>query len=315
VSAQVVTADGRTRTCDARRDPDLFWALRGGGGGNFGVVTSFTFATHRTRDLTSFTAFYSTPDAARVFTTWQDWLPTLPDTIWAQAVFLFGDAPSSVSFWISGVCVGNESDLRPYWTRFLDDAAATPQYANVTTRSYRETMLGDACGQLSVSQCHLPGQTPDGVLERVSMAASSDYFDQRLPAAGVQAIFQALLARSASRHRGAALFDSMGGAIARVPPSATAFVHRRALYSVQYLAQYAVGAAAEVLDEAATWVHGMRAVAAPWSSGGAYQNYVDPLLTDWPSAYYGSNYPRLMSVKARYDPEAIFRFPQGIPPR
>jgi FAD/FMN-containing dehydrogenase len=315
VSATVVTADGRTRTCDATREPDLFWALRGGGGGNFGVATSFTFATHKTRDLTTFIAIYAPADALRVFSAWQDWLPTLPDTTWAQASISFGEDPASASFAVFGVCVGDEPDLRPYWTRFLDDAGAATLFANVATRSYRDTLLGSACGDLSVAQCHLPGQTPEGKLERVTMAASSDYFDKPMPADGVQAVIQALLARSESRRRGSALFDSMGGAIARVAPDATAFVHRKALYSVQYLAQYPPGADASVIDEAAGWVHGMRAVAAPWSSGGAYPNYVDPLLTDWRQAYYGSNYARLVSVKAQYDPDQVFRLPQGIPPR
>jgi FAD/FMN-containing dehydrogenase len=58
----------------------------------------------------------------------------------------------------------------------------------------------------------------------------------------------------------------------------------------------------------------MRAVMRPWSSGRAYQNYIDPRITDWPAAYYGDNYARLVQVKARYDPDWIFRFEQGIPP-
>lgn len=314
LSAEVVTADGRVRNCDAIREPELFWAIRGGGGGNFGVATSFTFATHQVMDLTTFSATYSPHDAGPVILEWQDWLSTLPDTIWSAAYLFFGENPSNPNFSVSGVCLGDEHDLRPYWAFFLDSTPAVLS-ANVRKLSYRDTIVSAACGELSVSECHVPGPTAEGRLKRVSMAASSDFFDRAMPLEGVQTVIGALLKRSAAGRRGAALFDSMAGAIARVAPDATAFFHRGALYSVQYLAYYAPGEAATVLDEAAEWVHGMRAIAAPWSTGGAYPNYVDPLLKDWPTAYYGGNYPRLVSVKAQYDPDQVFRLPQGIPPR
>ena len=73
ISAQVVTADGKIVTCDAVTEPDLFWALRGGGGGNFGVVTSFTFKTHITRDLCTFNAIFKIEDAVAVMRAWQAW--------------------------------------------------------------------------------------------------------------------------------------------------------------------------------------------------------------------------------------------------
>jgi FAD/FMN-containing dehydrogenase len=59
----------------------------------------------------------------------------------------------------------------------------------------------------------------------------------------------------------------------------------------------------------------MRARMQPWTSGGAYVNYIDPLIEEGGSAYYGTNYARLVQVKAAYDPEGVFRFAQGIPPR
>jgi FAD/FMN-containing dehydrogenase len=109
--------------------------------------------------------------------------------------------------------------------------------------------------------------------------------------------------------------DLMGGAVNHVAANATAFVHRSAVFVAQYYAPFPVGTADSIVDDAQTWAHGMRDVMQPWSSGRAYQNYVDARILDWRTAYYGANYDRLVQVKATYDPDQIFRFEQGIPPR
>ena len=74
-----VTADGRVLACDETHEPDLFWAIRGGGGGNFGVATSFTFRTHPIQDITTARALFSFSDFAAVFKAWQRWQVVLPD--------------------------------------------------------------------------------------------------------------------------------------------------------------------------------------------------------------------------------------------
>jgi FAD/FMN-containing dehydrogenase len=312
LSAQIVTADGRQLTVDANREPDLFWALRGGGGGNFGVVTSFTFQTHQTGDMTEFLASYRFVDAARVLTAWQNWSQTLPDRIWATLAFVFDDQPGNdITFYVAGVCVGGLSNLEPYWSNFLNSVGLQPENSMVQTRTYRAQALGD-CGGLSVSQCHLPGQTADAAMKREAMAGSSDYFNALIPADGIQAMLQAIRNRHAAGKSGCVLFHLLGGAGGRVASSATAYVHRSALFNVQYYAYYPLGTAAGMLDDAAGWANGMRGVMQAWSTGGAYQNYIDPLITNWKPAYYGANYARLASVKGRYDPTAVFRFAQGI---
>jgi FAD/FMN-containing dehydrogenase len=316
VGATLVTANGRTLAVDADREPELFWALRGGGGGNFGIVTELRFRTHRTTDLTIFRAGFDLDDAADVLAAWQAWPEGLPDGIWSQASFWFGEDPGGPRVSVWGVGMGTPADVEPHWSRFLAATRREPQYAGTTMLSYRDTMLASAgCRDLSVSQCHLRGQTPDAVLPRVAMAATSDFFDGPLPAAGLDALLQAIRARVAARRNGGVLLDLMGGAIARVAPDATAFVHRRALFSAEYVVQLPEGSSAKLVDEGGEWANGMRAVMKPWSSGGAYQNYVDPLLRAWATAYYGDNFARLVRVKAQYDPEGLFSSPQGIPSR
>ena len=123
-----------------------------------------------------------------------------------------------------------------------------------------------------------------------------------LPSAARQALVKSIEARSHISGSGALLFDCYGGAINRVAPSATAFVHRHVLFCIQYLS-YGGGAA---------WLKSTSGKMAPYVTGGAYINYIDPDLKRWQSAYYGSNYRRLLHVRREVDPHHYFNFPQAI---
>ena len=112
LSAEVVTADGRLLVCDETHEPDLFWAIRGGGGGNFGVATSFTFKTHPIQDITVARANFSFQDFASVFKAWQRWPETLPDNIWAQIYFAFWPG-GELRFAVTAYCVGSSTVMQP----------------------------------------------------------------------------------------------------------------------------------------------------------------------------------------------------------
>lgn len=313
VSAQVVLADGSIVTCDANQHADLFWALRGGGGGNFGIVASLAFDTFATADLTSFTADFAWTDAARVFAAWQAWPQVLPDTVWSGLVLAAtGVAGGDPAIELSGTFIGSATDFAPIWARFLADAGATPTSQSIRTASFRDTMLA-GCGGLGVSQCHLARDSADGQIRRSSFVASSDFFDAALPAEGIQAMLDAVAAQQTSEPL-IVIMDLMGGAIARVAPDATAFVHRQALFSAQYTIDGPLGMLPAQVAAARGVTTGMRAAMSAWSSGEAYQNYLDPQLSNWQAAYYGANYPRLAQVKAAYDPGQVFSPLQGIAP-
>ena len=314
VSAQVVLAGGSVVTCDAGSHADLFWALRGGGGGNFGVVTSLTFDTFATSDVTVFSADFAWADAARVFAAWQAWPQAIPDTIWSSlALGTSGSAGGTPAIEVSGLCIGSPADFAPYWAGFLAAAGATPTSQSSVAKTFRDAMLA-SCGSRSVSQCHLASETPDGSVARVSFAAGSDFFDALLPTEGIQAMLDQMQSLQAEGVAVVIILDLMGGAIGRVAPDATAFVHRNAVFSAQYYLSSAASWSAAQASQAQAVVSGLRASMAPWSSGEAYQNYLDPGLANWQQAYYGANYERLRQVKTAYDPGQVFKAAQGVEP-
>jgi hypothetical protein len=104
-----------------------------------------------------------------------------------------------------------------------------------------------------------------------------------------------------------------GGALNRVKPAATAFVHRDASWlfvvGASWSRQDTPGRVASNLR----WLDGLSGALKRYSNGQAYQNFIDPALRDWQRAYYATNFRRLVAAKRRYDPEGIFRFAQGIP--
>jgi len=311
VSAEVVLADGSVVTADADTHADLFWALRGGGGGNFGIVTSMTFNTFPTSDLTNFFADFAWADAAAVLAAWQAWPQALPDTVWSGMVL--GTSSPTPVIQMSGMFIGSDTDFAPIWAQFLAAAGVTPTSYSVQVQSFHDAILASCSGE-TISQCHLASETSDGEVARASFVASSDFFDTALPSAGIQALLAAVDAQQGSGEV-IVIMDLMGGAINRVAPDATAFVHRDAIFSAQYYISGPVGLAPAQVAAAQAIVSGLRATMSTWSSGEAYQNYLDPSLANWQQAYYGANYARLVQVKAAYDPTQVFNLAQGIPPQ
>ncbi|MBT9492705.1 MAG: FAD-binding oxidoreductase [Paucibacter sp.] len=305
-SARVITSDGAELLCSESQNADLFWALRGGGGGNFGIVSEFTFQTHAVTPLQQFAADFGLADLPAVLAAWSQWPKTMPDQIWSQLVV------SSVGCHLWGFGIGDAAVLQPHWQTLLAHIGRTALNNTVQARSYREVMLG-ACASLRTAQCHLPGQNPAGLLGRVAMAASSDFFDSLADPQGMAAALStAVLARRSAGSPGTVIMNLMGGAVGRVAPDASAFVHRQALFSAQYYVEYSPSTAAAELSEGELWAHGMRQLMRPWSSGRAYQNYLDALIADPEQAYYGSNLARLKQIKAKFDPQGLFKQAQGI---
>src|SRR5439155_19305207 len=105
-SLQIVTADGQVRTCNSSQNSDLFWACRGGGGGNFGVVTSFTYRTHPVGQIVLFFLSWPWSQAARVISAWQSWAPHAPDALWSNLHLAAAPGGSGPSIQVCGTFLG-----------------------------------------------------------------------------------------------------------------------------------------------------------------------------------------------------------------
>ncbi len=303
VSLGIVTADGRHRNCSATENPDLYWACRGGGGGNFGVVTHLVLRTHPVSSVSYFFASWPWSQAREVVRAWQAFAPHAPDRLFSICALETG--PRVRAF---GQFLGSETALRRLLGPLTSVAGAS---LSTGSSSYFDAQLRWAgCLGKTVAQCHIAGEAPGGTLQRASFAGKSDYVNVPLTAA---AIGTATSWIERAQHNGfgsaALLLDSYGGALNRPHPEATAFVHRDALCSAQYLA-YWYSPSHE--SRAVAWIRNFYGAMRPHVSGFAYQNYIDRDLTTWRHAYYGRNYARLRAVKAAVDPHRLFRFPQAI---
>ena len=319
VGAEVVLADGRTVTCDATHEPDLFWALRGGGAGSFGVVTAFTFRTNPAPSLALGGLHWPWSAAHEVLAAWLGWAPAAPDELWSNALLLAQDAKGAgvePTVRVGAVFVGSSGELKSH----LDDLVARVGQPPIGRTGHTSGFLAamqyeGGCSGMSVAACRLPSQGPAGRLAREASVARSEYLSTPFPAAGISAVVDAVARRQADPMLagGGAAFDAYGGAINRVAADATAFVHRSPICGALFNGTFAAGAPSSVVDANRTWVDGLGSAVAPFVNGEAYQNYVDPRRTDWAHSYYGSNLPRLRRVKAEYDPGDVFRFAQSIP--
>jgi FAD/FMN-containing dehydrogenase len=314
-AVQMVTADGSVLECDAHSHSDLYWACRGGGGGNFGVATSFTFRTHKLHTIAVFFLSWPWSQAARVVNAWQSWAPFAPDALWSNMhLSAAPGGPPGIS--VGGTYVGSVAGLARHLDALYAKVGTGPSSRFVREESYLDAMLLEAgCASVPLHACHTG---PGGHLPRVPSYAKSDFFTRKLNAAGIRALLSGIErlrgVRGAAGGAGSIAFDACGGAMNRVHPQATAFVHRNALFLAQYSTVWTWPGSPQGVRNQYNWLVGYYKSLHPHASGQAYQNYIDAGLKDWPAAYYGANYKRLTQVKTTYDPHQLFSFPQSIKP-
>jgi FAD/FMN-containing dehydrogenase len=312
-SLEMVSADSRLISADASDNPDLYWASRGGGGGNFGVVTSFEFNHHPLPELAVFTLEWPWAAAGDVLGTWQSWMQGAPDPLWSNCQLL-AEASVGTHVRVTGVYCGAATALATELDRLIGPLG-TPSYRFVGPEDFMTAMLIEAgCAGDTVGQCHLPSENPAGVLERSAFATKSLFVDAPLPEQATVAVVEAISRFNAQAPGlgGAVIFDSYGGAIAEIAPAATAFVHRRALASIEMSVSWSGRSHPAEPPQAAGWLAQVAGDLGLYASG-AYLNYIDPTLSDWAVAYYGTNLTRLQQVKRQVDPDDVFRFAQSIP--
>jgi FAD/FMN-containing dehydrogenase len=304
ISARVVLADGRIIWCDEDRHADLFWALRGSGGGSFGIVTSFVFRTVSAPEATAFRLVWPVAHAAEVVTAWQSWSPAGPDELAASLLLTAPSDPAEPpEANVFGAMLGAESDTEELLDDLVGRAEVEPTSSSLEHASYRETKRYLAE--------HGPGDDRPGGHQ----LNKSEFFRRPLPAEAVAALVENLESGRIPGQSRELDFTPWGGAYNRVPARATAFAHRGEIFALLHMAVVEPDASAAEKVVARGWLGRSWSLVHPWGSGGVYPNWPDPDLAGWARAYHGTNLERLVGVKRRYDPDGFFRFPQSVPDR
>jgi FAD/FMN-containing dehydrogenase len=297
-SVDLVTADGGFVRASEEENPDLFWALRGGGG-NFGVVTSFEFDLHPIGpEVIAGPIFHPYEDTREALRFYREFTADAPDELACYALVVrvppetpFPEAyrgESSIAF---AVCYAGPTDeaaaalepLRTFGDPLLDAVGPMP-YATLQ-RSFDD---GSPEGYRWYTKAHYLAHLSDGAIDTIVE------FTDPFPGSLTQVAL-----------------EPMGGAIVRVDPTATAFPHRDAAYSFGIWPGWDDP---EHDDDMIEWALEFHAAMAPYATDGVYANYLDRDEDERVGAAYGENYERLVEIKDEWDPENLFRMNQNVEP-
>lgn len=288
LEVEMVTARGNIVRANRSQHPDLFWACCGGGDGSFGVATSYTFRVHPIGNVSRYRFAWDFTALKEVVQNWQQWAPHADARLTS---LLLLPARNQGDIRSNGLFAGPEEELRQIVSPLQE--RIRPKAAEFQTLTWLEAV-------------HLFAGQP---VKQELFKNSSAYAYEPLTDAALDVLLFNL--QTAPGTANLVAFDAYGGSISQVPPNATAFVHRNALFSLQYQSYWAQH---EEAEENIQWIEQFRQSMLPYTRG-AYRCYCDSLIADWPTAYFGGNIERLMTVKQIYDPENLFRYEQSIPLR
>jgi FAD/FMN-containing dehydrogenase len=306
VESQIVTADGNIRTISPQAtgiDGDLYWASRGGGGGNFGVNTSFTLRTFAAEPMTVFLLTWTaaTPDPDKVALALIPALESAPVELDLGTRMSFGAPRPSDRALGRNVTINLIGQLRGT-RRTLDD---------LLVRAY-----GIAKPQQAMVWENAPYWAAQKLLEETDPPL---FFHERsvFVAKGeaekaVAANFHRLRAWPGTSVSADLRFFQTGGRMNDTAPTATAFVHRNSEWIMDVGLNWSGSDPYQLIAQNRTWQDRFYDAIRPFSTGGAYQNFADPSLRDWRDAYYRENLERLERIKKQVDPGRLFDFPQAI---
>ncbi len=276
VSASVVLPSGEAITASADDHADLFWALRGGGGGNFGVVTSFTFRTFPATDRDIVTLVFPEGTTAQAIAGWHEWLHSADRAIWGMVNITAGSGSGGCTIVLAtpaGDGPGRASDL---------SAAIGVHPVSNTNRTFNR-----------IDFVHYFEGGAQATQPR-AFVAGSDIIGE-MTATAAESIVAATSAWPRAAGSATTVIESLSGSVSDVDSGDTAFPWRRQAASVQWYTEAAVESANE-------WLASAHAAVQAYSVGG-YVNYVEP---DTPaSRYFGDNLARLAAVRQKYDPDGL----------
>jgi FAD/FMN-containing dehydrogenase len=289
-SVEIIMADGEIRTASAEVEPDLYWAVRGGGG-NFGVTSSFEYDAHPLSTVFGGIIAFDLPDASKVFDFYRDFTSSSPDELVAFCGLVHAPDGSGHKIAALPICHCGAPSAGERVAEQVRTAA---------------TPLVDLLGPMPypVINTLLDAGFPKGARNYWKSAFFKELSDEAVD------IMLDGFQKTPSIMSGLVL-EHFHGQVTRIPATATAYPHRQPGYNLVLTAQWLDPAD----DEAnITWAKETFSALTPHMADAAYVNYLDGDDLDRVRAAYGPNWERLVSLKRRYDPDNVFRLNQNIDP-
>lgn len=290
---RIVLADGRALTCNERENSDLFWACRGAGGGNFGINTGFTFQTFEVGNYTVFELAWA-DRLTEVFDALQTMALSAPDALGMKLSVVARAGTPGLTLSILGQLAGTRDQLA---------SLLAPVYA--VQRPSKQTI--ESMAYWDAQEFLSEEGYPEYSHER------SRFVPESLSPAAIATILEELRAWPGTNVAATWKFFLMGGAIDRLAPTQTAFVHRRNTMISSIELEWNDQDSRERVERNQLWLSRFHDRMERYTSSFCYQNFIDPAQQDYLHAYYGENLARLREIKRRYDPKNVFRYPQSIP--
>ena len=290
VGAEVVTADGQVVRASATENPDLFWGLRGGGG-NFGIVTTFEYALHPVSTIFGGMLLYPLGRARDVLRVYREVTASAPDALTVFAAMMH--APDGTPVIALVICYNGPAD--------------EGERAIKTFREFATPIAGEV------------GPMPYTALQSMLDAGFPEGLHVHWRSEFVQSIPDALIDAAVSAFErvpsplSALMFEQFGGAVKRVPRDATAFDQRDSDYNLVIVSRWANPADAE---PNVRWARETSEAAKAFTTGRVYVNYIGAgEAPDRVRAAFGADkFDRLAKIKRTYDPNNVFQLNQNIPP-
>jgi FAD/FMN-containing dehydrogenase len=288
VAAEVVTADGALVQASAEENPELFWAIRGGGG-NFGIVTAFDFVAHLTTDVFFGKVTFPAAEAATVLQGWGDYLRTAPEEL------------TSIALLASPATGGPEAPVEIHLAYDGDDPELAAQAIDPIRRL--GTVLDDDVALMPYVEVLVDGMVPPLSIQFVARSAF-------VGKESVSEVLQTLAEVGTSQRAPIIAVRSVGGAVSRVADDATAYAHRHA----ELMFVTTIGGPKPVVEAARPGLDAIWERLSPHVSG-AYANFLASATEEDVAAIYpAQTYERLAAVKRQYDPGNLFARNHNIQP-
>lgn len=318
---RVAMPGGELLEVHAEQEPDLFWALRGAGAGQFGVVTELLFDTQPAQGLNVLQGRWPWDCAAALIEVWQALAPEADARVNLQLGLRAGDDPEDPDdgppqVELYGVVLAEAAEV-PALLAPWRQALGTLAEALCEWRLPAAAAAAYLCGRLD-RRCEPAWQPSQPYREHGYQFTKSGFFAQRLPAAAIEDLLTQFAAdRRYAQHRELE-FIPWGAAYTAAPSerqgSDCAFSHRAAQFMIRHTAVVGARSSAELRAHARRWAQASRATLASAGNGRVYQGYADLELPQWAQAYYGADLARLRALKSRHDPWQLMRHAQAIEP-